>query len=112
VVKITTAAFVVAAGVARSPTLLGPGVGIGAGVGLLPADLRERAMLGDAGANPLGALCGLAALAAGPGPVARWVLLAVLVGLTALSEVVSFSTVIDRVPPLRWADRAGSLRTD
>jgi UDP-GlcNAc:undecaprenyl-phosphate/decaprenyl-phosphate GlcNAc-1-phosphate transferase len=109
-VKATTAAFVVAALVARSPTLLAPGVGVGAGLGLLPADLGERCMLGDAGANPLGALCGLAALAAVPGGTGRWLLVAVLVGLNLLSEVVSFSSIIDRTPPLRWLDRAGSLR--
>jgi len=32
--------------------------------------------------------------------------------LNLLSEVVSFSTVIDRVPPLRWFDRLGSVRPD
>jgi UDP-GlcNAc:undecaprenyl-phosphate/decaprenyl-phosphate GlcNAc-1-phosphate transferase len=112
VVKVSTAAFVVAAVVARSPTLLGPGVGIGAGLGLLRSDLREQCMLGDAGANPLGALCGMAALAAAPGAGARWLLLAVLVGLNASSEVVSFSSIIDRTPPLRWLDRLGSLRHD
>ncbi len=109
-IKATGAAFVVAAVVARSPTLLGPGVGVGAGLGLLPADLRERAMLGDAGSNPLGALCGLAALAAAPAPGPRWILVLVLFALNLLSEVVSFSTIIDRTPPLRWLDRAGTLR--
>ena len=110
VIKATGAAFVLAAVVARSPTLLGPGVGVGAGLGLLGVDLHERAMLGDAGANPLGALCGMAALAAAPGAGARWLLVAVLLGLNLLSEVVSFSTIIDRTPPLRWLDRAGSHR--
>jgi hypothetical protein len=111
-VKVSAVAFVVAAVLARSPTLLGPGAGIGAGLGLLPADLRERCMLGDAGANPLGALCGMAALAAGPGAAVRWVLLGALVALNASSEVVSFSALIDRTPPLRWFDRLGSLRHD
>ena len=112
VIKATSVAFLLTAFVAGSPTLLGPGIGIGAGLGLLPADLRERCMLGDAGANPLGALCGLAALAAGPAAWVRWVVLGALVGLNLLSEVVSFSTVIDRVPPLRWFDRLGSVRPD
>jgi len=111
-VKVSAVAFAVAAVLARSPTLLGPGAGIGAGLGLLPADLRERCMLGDAGANPLGALCGMAALAAGPGAAVRWVLLGALVALNASSEVVSFSSLIDRTPPLRWFDRLGSLRHD
>lgn len=112
VIKATSVAFLLTAFVAGSPTLLGPGIGIGAGLGLLPADLRERCMLGDAGANPLGALCGLAALAAGPTAWVRWVVLGALVGLNLLSEVVSFSTVIDRVAPLRWFDRLGSVRPD
>ncbi len=112
VIKATSVAFLLTAFVAGSPTLLGPGIGIGAGLGLLPADLRERCMLGDAGANPLGALCGLAALAAGPAAWVRWVVLGALVGLNLLSEVVSFSTVIDRVAPLRWFDRLGSVRPD
>ena len=111
VVKSTTAAFVLAAVVARSPTLLGPGVGVGAGLGLLRPDLRERCMQGDAGANPLGALCGLAALVAAPAAAWRWGLVAVLLGLNLLSEFVSFSGVIDRIGPLRWLDRWGSLRS-
>ena len=72
---------------------------------LLPADLGERTMLGDAGANALGAVLGLALLRRAPARPA----LAVLVALTAVSEVKSYSSVIDVVPPLRWADRAGQL---
>ena len=74
-----------------------------AAVVLLPGDLRERTMLGDAGANALGAVLGLALLQRAP---ARPALGALLV-LTAASEVVSYSRVIDAVPPLRWADRVG-----
>ena len=72
---------------------------------LLPANLGERTMLGDAGANALGAVLGLALLRRAPARPA----LAVLVALTAVSEVKSYSSVIDVVPPLRWADRAGQL---
>ena len=68
-------------------------------------------MLGDAGANPLGALCGLAALVAAPAAGARWGLVVVLVGLNVVSEFVSFSRVIDTVAPLRWLDRLGSQRS-
>ncbi len=106
-IKVTAATFVVAALVAGSATLAAPAVGIGAGLGLLRADLREQAMLGDAGANPLGALCGLALLSAVASPLGRWAVLAVLLALNVLSEVVSFSKVIDAVAPLRWLDRLG-----
>ncbi len=80
---------------------------VGAAAGLLPGDLHERYMLGDAGSNAIGAACGLGAVIVTPGAW-RWVLLVGLVLLNLLSEVVSFSSVIDRVAPLRWLDRAGS----
>ena len=63
-------------------------------------------MLGDAGANALGAMLGAAASAGLPRP-ARTALLAGLVGLTAASEVVSFTAVIERTPALRWLDMLG-----
>jgi UDP-N-acetylmuramyl pentapeptide phosphotransferase/UDP-N-acetylglucosamine-1-phosphate transferase len=66
-------------------------------------------MLGDAGANPLGAVMGLAVvLAAAPG--VRDVVLVALVTLNVAGEVVSFSRVIELVPPLRVLDRAGRRR--
>jgi UDP-GlcNAc:undecaprenyl-phosphate/decaprenyl-phosphate GlcNAc-1-phosphate transferase len=107
VIKWTAIAFAACTLVSRSPTLVGPGVGVGAGLALLPSDLRERTMLGDAGANALGGLCGLAALSALPTALGRWALLVALLGLNAVSEWVSFSAVIARVPPLRWFDRLG-----
>jgi hypothetical protein len=76
---------------------------------LLPADLGERAMLGDAGANGLGAVLGLALAGRLPGRGARLAALAAVGSLTAASEVVSFSRVIDAVPPLRAVDRLGRL---
>ena len=78
----------------------------GTAAGLLPYDLRERTMLGDAGANALGAAAGVA-LAARLPVAAAAVAAAVVVALTLASERVSFSRVIDGVPPLRWADRLG-----
>jgi UDP-GlcNAc:undecaprenyl-phosphate GlcNAc-1-phosphate transferase len=81
-------------------------VPVGAALALLGEDLGERAMLGDAGANALGALLGTAA-AAGLRRPARVVLLAGIVGLTAASEVVSFTKVIERTPALRWLDMLG-----
>jgi UDP-GlcNAc:undecaprenyl-phosphate GlcNAc-1-phosphate transferase len=105
--KVATAAFVVAAVTSGASSLVGPALGIGAGIGLLPAEFRERVMLGDAGANPLGALCGMAALVAVPGATGRWVLVGSLVALNLASEFVSFSRVIDAVAPLRWLDQLG-----
>ena len=81
---------------------------LGAAIALLPEDLGERAMLGDAGANALGALLGVAAAASLSRP-ARLVLLAAITGLTAASEVVSFTAVIERTPALRWLDMLGRL---
>jgi UDP-GlcNAc:undecaprenyl-phosphate/decaprenyl-phosphate GlcNAc-1-phosphate transferase len=79
---------------------------LGAALALLPEDLAERAMLGDAGANALGAMLGAAAAASLPRP-ARIAVLAAITGLTAASEVVSFTAVIARTPVLNRADMLG-----
>lgn len=110
VVKVAALGFAVVAAVSRSAALAVPAGGIGAGIGLLRADLSERCMLGDAGSNVLGALCGLGALIAAPSSTARWLVLAGLLLANAASEAVSFSRVIDAVAPLRWLDRVGSKR--
>lgn len=69
-------------------------------------ELRERVMLGDTGAGLVGSAIGVGAVnALGHGFLL--VLLAILVLLTLASEVVSFTRVIEAVPPLRWADRLG-----
>jgi hypothetical protein len=79
---------------------------LAAAAALLPEDLGERAMLGDAGANALGAMLGTAAATSLPRP-ARLAALGVITGLTAASEVVSFTEVIERTGPLRWLDMLG-----
>jgi hypothetical protein len=79
---------------------------VAAAAALLPEDLGERAMLGDGGANALGAMLGTAAAVSLPRP-ARIAVLAAVVGLTAASEVVSFTKVIARTPPLNWVDMLG-----
>ena len=83
-----------------------PGV-VGACGALLPDDLGERTMLGDTGANALGAVLGVALLDRLPGRGSRLAALTALAGLTAASEVVSFSKVIDGTPALRWFDQLG-----
>jgi len=80
-------------------------VPLAAGLSLLPEDLAERAMLGDCGANALGAMLGAAA--AGLPRPARIALLAGITGLTAASEKVSFTKVIERTPALRRLDALG-----
>jgi hypothetical protein len=79
---------------------------LGAALASLPEDLGERTMLGDAGANGLGILLGLAAAEATRPPL-RLVLIAGVAGLTLASERVSFSAVIDRTRPLAWLDGLG-----
>jgi UDP-N-acetylmuramyl pentapeptide phosphotransferase/UDP-N-acetylglucosamine-1-phosphate transferase len=88
-----------AVGVAIAPVM-------GAAFGLLPDDLHERLMLGDAGANVIGAVLGLGVVL-GRGEVTRITALVVLVIANVAAEIVSFSRVIERVPPLRALDQLG-----
>ena len=104
---VATAVLVAATG--TSPLLEGPVAVAGAALGLLAFDLRERLMLGDGGANPLGAAVGLGVVLVAA-PSTRLVVLVALVALNAASELVSFSQVIDRVSPLRFLDRLGGRR--
>ncbi len=79
---------------------------VGACAGLLPDDLEERTMLGDGGANALGALLGVA-LTARTGAAGRATALVVIAALTAASEKVSFTRVIAATPVLRAIDDLG-----
>jgi UDP-N-acetylmuramyl pentapeptide phosphotransferase/UDP-N-acetylglucosamine-1-phosphate transferase len=74
----------------------------------LPADLEERTMLGDAGANALGAAIGLAAVRSLT-PAGRAAALAGVTGLIFASEKVSFSRVIAGHPLLARWDAIGRL---
>jgi UDP-GlcNAc:undecaprenyl-phosphate/decaprenyl-phosphate GlcNAc-1-phosphate transferase len=89
-------------GIAAAPVM-------GAALGLLPDDLRERLMLGDTGANVIGAVLGLAVVL-GSRESIRLVVMLVLLAFNVAAELVSFSRVIDAVPPFRWFDRVGSRR--
>ncbi len=102
------AALAAAAGLGNPPGALVAGP-LGASLAVLPADLGERVMLGDCGANAVGALLGLR-LAAVPGRRARAGALAVVIGLTLASERVSFTRVIEATPVLRDLDRLGRRR--
>jgi UDP-N-acetylmuramyl pentapeptide phosphotransferase/UDP-N-acetylglucosamine-1-phosphate transferase len=107
VVKVSLLAGVVlVAAVGLEPQLAGVALALGAAAGLLVPDLRERLMLGDSGANVLGAALGLGVLVT-CSPGVRVVVLAVVLALNLVSEVVSFSKVIDRVAPLRAFDQLG-----
>lgn len=89
-------------GVVLAILLLGPVVAV------WRYDLGERAMLGDGGANAMGALAGFFLAQASP----LWLLAVVAATLLVLnlaSERVSFSRVIDRVGFLKWIDGLGRL---
>jgi hypothetical protein len=90
----------------RSDGAIVEAAGLGGALALLPLDLGERAMLGDAGANLLGYLVGVGLLASlsarGLG-----VALAVVLAVHIAAETVTLSRIIRAVPPLRWVDDAG-----
>jgi UDP-GlcNAc:undecaprenyl-phosphate GlcNAc-1-phosphate transferase len=69
-------------------------------------DLRERAMLGDTGANLLGALAGLW-LVLTLSTTGQLIALALLVVVTVYGEFRSISALIERTPGLRHLDALG-----
>ncbi len=79
---------------------------LGASAALLPADLAGETMLGDTGANALGAVLATAFVERS-GWRGRVLAAAVLLGLTVASERVSFTKVIESTPVLRDLDRWG-----
>jgi hypothetical protein len=83
-----------------------PGIVLGS-VLVLPWDARERAMLGDTGANLLGFTAGLCLFHA---LADAWVAIAALIamGLNVVAETLTLSRLIRVVPPLRWYDRLGT----
>jgi hypothetical protein len=81
---------------------------IGAMVAVLPLDLKAKGMLGDAGANPLGALLGLGLVVAFAGSFWALVVVAlILLALNLASERWSFSAVIERTTWLARLDHLG-----
>ena len=79
---------------------------LGAAAAALPGDLMEETMLGDTGANALGALAGTA-LAAHPSRLVRAGAAAAGTALVLASERVSFTRVIARTPALAALDAVG-----
>jgi hypothetical protein len=79
---------------------------VGTAAVLLPGDLGEQHMLGDCGANALGALVGWAIAARFNAP-GRAAALGGVVALTLASEKVSFSAVIEHNPTLAAIDQWG-----
>jgi hypothetical protein len=79
---------------------------VGIAVLLLPYDLREMSMLGDAGSNALGALLGLKSVERFTGR-GRWVAIGALAGLTLVGERTSIGAWIERTPVVSWVDRLG-----
>jgi hypothetical protein len=75
---------------------------------LLPYDLRERAMLGDAGSNALGAVLGLKSVERFHGR-GRWLAIGMIAGVTVLGERRSLGELIERTPILRQLDSLGRL---
>jgi UDP-N-acetylmuramyl pentapeptide phosphotransferase/UDP-N-acetylglucosamine-1-phosphate transferase len=90
----------------RWEILSGPAIALGAAGALLGPELRERGMLGDTGANALGAAIGVGIVLAVPQP-GRLAVLAGLLALNLASEWISFTRVIEAVGPLRWFDHLG-----
>jgi hypothetical protein len=104
VALVAFAVLVIATG--ADNVLSGVAVLAGAGAGLIVPDLRERLMLGDAGANVLGAALGLGVVLTCSGGV-RIGVLVVVAALNLVSEKVSFTKVINQTPPLRAFDQLG-----
>jgi len=84
------------------------GAPLGSAVLLLPYDLRENVMLGDAGSNALGAMLGLSSVSRITGR-SRWLAIGALAGLTLLGERRSLGELIERTPGLRTIDSLGRV---
>lgn len=90
-------------------TLSGLAFATGPAIAAWKLDVTERSMLGDAGANALGALAGF--LLASSLPIPGLAIAAtLLLVLNLASERVSFSEVVERSRVLMWLDGLGRVR--
>jgi UDP-GlcNAc:undecaprenyl-phosphate GlcNAc-1-phosphate transferase len=85
------------------------GLFIGPVLVLAPYTLGERAMLGDAGSNLIGAVAGVSMLVV-LGDDGRLVALGIVAALTVYGEFRSISQTIERVPLLRALDSVGRVK--
>jgi UDP-N-acetylmuramyl pentapeptide phosphotransferase/UDP-N-acetylglucosamine-1-phosphate transferase len=105
--KVTVlAGLVVCVGGQGDPVLAGTALVAGGALGLLRPDLREELMVGDTGANPMGAAIGLGVVV-GFGPAVRLAVLVLVLALNLVSERVSFTAVIEGNRALRRLDELG-----
>jgi UDP-N-acetylmuramyl pentapeptide phosphotransferase/UDP-N-acetylglucosamine-1-phosphate transferase len=102
---------------AKATILLGAGLlgsgaapAVGAAAGSMPTDLAARSMLGDCGANALGAAVATAAARSLPRPF-RLLAFGAVAALNVASERVSFTDVIERTPLLHRLDQLGRAAT-
>lgn len=79
---------------------------LGALIAFMPVDLGARAMMGDAGSNPLGAVLGVFAVFSF-GVIGKIIYLVLLIGLHGLAEAASISALIERSAFLKLLDHWG-----
>lgn len=104
-IKIATLGFVpvwIALGAAAGPVA----IVIGAGLGLIPEERNERAMLGDTGANPLGAVIGIG-LVFGASATGRLIACGIALAINLAAERWSYSEIIENNAALRTLDGIG-----
>ncbi len=89
--------------------MLAPAIVVGAAAAILLDDLHERLMIGDTGANALGAAVGLGIVGA-TGTSGTGIALVLLIILTLVGEFLSFTKLFESIGPLRAFDQLGTKR--